>query len=169
MDDKPTTPARDFPPDMVRDFPPDMVNAVTVAAARDADAVGLFLREQGLTGTPLKPLKLPAGFLMDLAAALRLSAWETQGFSFHHAAGLPPAEQAIQDAIDALADAKDKPNQLCIAVLRLAVEHSAWNGLSEWNADIALDDLSDEAALDVLAKFLWTHRQAATTKEDCQP
>lgn len=159
MDDKPTSPARDFPP--------DMVNAVTAAAARDADAVGLFLRERGLTGTPQKPLKLPAGFLLDLAAALRLFAWDRQGFSFHHAAGLPPADQAILDTFDALGDANGKPTELCIAVQRLALEHLAWNGLIDWNADIALDDLSDETALDMLAEFLWKHRHAATLKEDC--
>lgn len=161
MDDKPTTPARAFPP--------DMVNAVAAAAALDADAVGLFLRERGLTGTPQKPLKLPAGFLPELAAALRLSAWERQGFAFHHAAGLPPGDQALHDTFNALADAKGKPPQRCKAVLRLAVEHLAWNGLSDWNADIALDDLSDDTALDVLAQFLWTHRHTATLKEDCQP
>jgi hypothetical protein len=161
MDDKPITPARDFPP--------DMVNAVSAAAARDADAVGLFLRERGLTGTPEKPLKLPAGFLLELAAALRLSAWETQGFSFHHAAGLPRADQAIRDVLHAFVDLDGKPTQRCSAVLRLAMEHLAWIGLSDWNADIALEDLGDETALDVLAEFLWTHRQTAIPKEDCLP
>jgi hypothetical protein len=161
MDDKPIPTAPDFPP--------DMVNAVRAAAARDADAVGLFLHQLGLTGSPQRPRKLPAGFLLHLAAALRLSAWETQGFFFHHAAGLPPAEKAISDAFDALADANANPTELCIAVMRLLLERFAWNGPGQLNADIALDELSDEAALDVLAQFLWTHRHVATPKEECQP
>lgn len=161
MDDKPISAARAFPP--------DMVNAVTAAAARDADAVGLFLQQLGLTGTAQQPLTLPAGFLLHLAAALRLSRWETQGFCFHHAAGLPPPDQAICDAFDALVDANANPTEFCIAVMRLLLERFAWNGLRDLNADIALDELSDEAALDVLAQFLWTHRHVATTKEECQP
>jgi hypothetical protein len=160
MDDKPTP--------LARDFPPDMLNAVGAAAVRDADAVGLFLQHLGLTGSPQQPRKLPAGFLLHLAAALRLSHWQTQGFCFHHAAGLPPADQAIGDAFDALADANANPSELCLAVMRLSLERFAWNGPRDLNADIALDELSDEAALDVLAQFLWTNRHAATMKEDCQ-
>lgn len=158
-----------MPTPPVRDFPPDMVNAVTAAAERDADAVGFFLRELGLAGNPQQPRKLPASFLLHLAAALRLSVWETQGFAFHQDAGLPPARQAISDAFHALADANANPTELCIAVLRLSLERFAWNRPRHWNADIALDDLNDEAALDLLAEFLWTHRHVATSKEDCQP
>jgi len=161
MDDKPTL--------LARDFPPEMVNAVRAAAARDADAVGLYLQQRGLTGSPQHPRTLPAGFLLHLAAALRLSHWETQGFCFHHAAGPPRADQAIGDAFDALADANPNPSELCIAVMRLSLERFAWNGLSDLNADIALDELSDEAALDVLAQFLWTHRHLTTSTEGCQP
>jgi hypothetical protein len=146
-----------------------MVNAVRAAAARDADAVGLFLQQLGLTGSPQQPRKLPAGFLLHLAAALRLSLWETQGFTFHHAAGLPPADQAIGDAFDALADTNANPTEFCTAVMRLLLERFAWNGLGDLNVDIALDELSEEGALDVLAQFLWTHRHVATSKEECQP
>jgi hypothetical protein len=146
-----------------------MVDAVSAAAARDADAVGQFLHDLGLAGTPQQPLKLPARFLLHLAAALRLSAWETQGFCFHHFAGLPPAPQAICDALQAFADSDANPDQLCIAVMRLSLERFAWNGLRDWNADIALDDLRDDQALDVLAEFLWANRDVATTMEDCQP
>jgi hypothetical protein len=146
-----------------------MVHAVTAAAARDADAVGQFLHELGLAGIPQQPLKLPARFLLHLAAALRLSAWETQGFAFHHDAGLPAADQAICDALHGFADANANPDQLCIAVMRLSLERLAWNGLRDWDADISLDDLSDDQALDVLAQFLWASRPVATTMEDCQP
>jgi hypothetical protein len=161
MDAKPTPPTRAFPP--------DMVHAVTIADAREADAVGQFLHDLGLVGTPQQPLKLPARFLLHLAAALRLSAWETQGFFIHHDAGLPAADQAICDALYAFADAKANPDQLCIAVMRLSVERFAWNDLRHWKADIALDDLSDDQALDVLAQFLWANRPVATTMEECQP
>jgi hypothetical protein len=158
----------DTPTPATRALPPDMVDAVTAAAARDADAVGQFLRDMGLTGTPEQPLKLPARVLLHLAAALRMAAWETQGYTFHHDAGLPAADQAICDALNGFADASASPDPLCIAVLRLSVERFAWNGLRDWNADIALDDLRDDQALDVLAEFLWANRHVSTPMEDCQ-
>ena len=53
--------------------------------------------------------------------------------------------------------------------IKKALERFAWNGPRDLHADIALDDLSDEATLDVLAEFLWACRQVSTKKEDCQP
>jgi hypothetical protein len=159
MDAKPTS--------SLNAFPTDLVNAVAASAARDADAVGLFLRELGLSATPEQPRRLPVSFLLHLAAALRLLAWETQGFCFHHAAGLPAARQAIHDAFRTLHDPDAHPSELCVSVLRLTLERFAWNGPRDLQTDIALDDLSDEAALDVLAEFLWASRHLATPMEDC--
>src|SRR5437588_1115435 len=88
----------------VHDFPPEMATAVAVAAARDAERVGLFLGHLGIGGTPEQPRPMPAGFLLHLGAALRLLAWEAQGFFFHRQAGLPEARVAIRDAFRSLAD-----------------------------------------------------------------
>jgi len=52
--------------------------------------------------------------------------------------------------------------------MHLSLERFAWNGLRDLYADIALDELSEEAAVDVLAQFLWTYRHVATTQEECQ-
>jgi hypothetical protein len=149
-------------------FPADMVSAVATSAARDADAVGLFLRELGLSASPDQPRRLPARFLRHLAAGLRLLLWETQGFFFHQAAGLPSAHQAIGDAFQALHDPNADSREFCIRVLRLSLERFAWNGPRELQADIALDDMNDDAALDVLAEFLWASRHLVADKEDCQ-
>ena len=159
MDTKPTS--------SLSALPTDLVNAVATDAARDADAVGLFLHQLGLSATPELPRKLPLHFLLHLAAALRLLAWETQGFCFHHAAGLPPARQALHEAFRTLHDPDTNPSALCVSVLRLTLECFAWNGPRDLNADVALDDLSDEAAVDVLAEFLWASRHLVTPKEDC--
>jgi hypothetical protein len=151
----------------VSDLPTDMVASVADSAARDADRVGLFLHELGLSASPDQPRSLPARFLLHLAAALRLLVWETQGFFFHHDAGLPPARQAIRDAFHALHDPNANPSAFCVSVLRLSLERFAWNGPRDLQADIALDDLNEDAALDVLAEFLWASRPLATAKEDC--
>ena len=149
------------------DVPADMITAVASGAARDAERVGLFLHEIGLSACPNQPRNLPAGFLLHLAAALRLLVWETQGFFFHQADGLPSARQAIRDAFHALQDPGADPRDFCVHVLRLSLERFAWNGPRDLHADIALDDLSDDAALDVLAEFLWASRHLVTAKEDC--
>jgi hypothetical protein len=93
-----------------------------------------------------------------LGAALRLVAWETQGFSFHLAAGLPTAQQAVRDAF--LCNDEAETRELCLAVLRLAVYHLAWSGVAELGIDVSLDDGQEEdAVLEALADFLWAHRR----------
>jgi hypothetical protein len=147
-------------------LPTDMVNAVATAAARDADHVGLFLHELGLSASPDQPCRLPERFLLHLGAALRLLVWEAQGFFFHQTAGLPSAHQAIRAAFQALHDPNADPSEFCVQVVRLSLERFAWNGPRDLHADIALDDLNDEAALDMLAELLWASRHLATAKED---
>jgi hypothetical protein len=149
----------------LHDFPGEMVTAVAVDAARDAERVRLFLKHLGIEAAPDKPCRLPAGFLLHLGAALRLLAWETQGFFCHRAAGLPEARQAIRDAFRSRAD----PTELSVAVLRLSVERFAWSGPLDLTADVALDDLTDEAALDALAEFLWATRHTGPWPDGCQP
>ena len=139
----------------VHDFPAEMVAAVAVDAARDADRVGLFLDHLGLGATPEKPRLMPAGFLLHLGVALRLLAWEAQGFFFHREAGLPEARQVIRDAFQWLADPGADPTELCIAVLRLSLERFAWSGLPELGADVALDEAQEDALVEALADFLW--------------
>jgi hypothetical protein len=101
---------------------------------------------------------MPAGFLLHLAAALRLLSSEAQGFFPHREAGLPEARQAIRDAFLALTDPDADPTELCVAVLRLSVERFAWSGPPDLGADVALDEAPEDALLEALADFLWAHR-----------
>jgi hypothetical protein len=148
------------------DFPAEMVAAVSVDAARDADRVCAFLTELRLSGTADKPLRMPAAFMLHLGAALRLLSWEAQGIFVHREAGLPDAWQAIRDAVHSLQDREADPTPLCVAILRLSVDRFAWHGLRDLGGDVTVDDLTDDAALDSLAEFLWaTRRDGAVT--DC--
>jgi hypothetical protein len=153
----------------VPDFPAEMVTAVAADAARDAARVGRFLEHLGLGATPEQPRPLPAAFLLHLGAALRLLAWEAQGFCFHRQAGLPEARQAIRDAFRSLADPGADPTALGAAVLRLAVERFAWGGPRDLDADVALDDLTDDAALEALAAYLWATRHTGPAANGPQP
>jgi hypothetical protein len=153
----------------VTDFPADMVSAVALDASRDADRVGFFLEQLGLGATPDKPLQLPAGFLLSLGAALRLLNWEAQGFFIHREAGLPDAQQAIRDAFSSINDPDADPTDRCVAVMSLSVERFAWHGPRDLAADVALDDLSPDAALDALAAYLWANRHAGPAVAGPQP
>ena len=139
-------------------FPADMIAAVAADSARDADLVGFFLNLLGLRGTPEKPLAMPAGLLLHLGAALRLLAWEAQGFFFHREAGLPEAEQAIRDAFLTLNNPDAERTKLRSAVLRLSVERFAWSGPPDLGANIAVHQAQEDVLLDALADFLWAHR-----------
>jgi hypothetical protein len=156
------------PPISLADLPSDLVRAVAEDAALDADRVGCFLDELlgrcGAAAEGRPPLRLPPDFLLELAAGLRLLAWEAGGLRCHREAGLPPAQQALRDAFRWLKPAAaapetgDGPERLMPRVLALFIERLAWNGRVEWGADIALGEAEEDVLAEVVANFLWAHR-----------
>ena len=151
----------------IADFPAEMVAAVAAEADLQAERVARFLVALGPEAIPKHMMTF--GFLLHLGAALRLSKWESQGFSFHRAAGLPDAAQAIRDTIRSLQHSTADPTELCVAVLRLSIEKFAWDGPRYLDADVALDDLTEDAALEALAEYLWATRHAGAVAEGTQP
>jgi hypothetical protein len=142
------------------DFPSDLTTAVMADAARDADRVGRFLAERGIRGSPEKPLVLPERLLLHMGAALRLLSWVEHGLLFHGRAGLLEVLQAIQQDLQTLHRPDANPGELYTAVLRIFVERFAWHGRHDLDADVTLDELTDDAALDALAEYLWANRHA---------
>jgi len=138
-------------------FPPELVRAVAQDAARDADHVGGFLSALGLN----PPRRLPADFLLGVGAALRLLRWEHR---VHLDAGLPPARQALHEVFrtatgQAQPDEAHRAQSLAGRVTALFVEHFAWVGRVELDADIVLGQADPEDLLEVLADFLWACRR----------
>ena len=144
------------------EFPLDLVTAVAGDADRDADRVALFLQALGLKPSPARPLALPAAFLLELGAALRLLEWERRGLSAHTDAGLPPSGQALREALRHLdipeLAARTLGDTLTYRVMVLFAERFAWAGREELDADVALGEADEDALLDALADFLWDHR-----------
>jgi len=136
------------PSPSVAGLPPDCVAFVASEAARDADVTTFFLGTLGFQPSPGKVVPLPARFLLHLGAALRLLRWE-----------------AFLSARDPHADPKD----FCVAVLRLTVERFAWAGHTVLAADVAVDELADEQALEALAEYLWANRHATGVAAGSQP
>ena len=146
-------------------LPPELVEATAREAARDADRVGQLLHELGFVPSPGRPVRLPAAFLLDLGAALRLLGWELGGLHVHRDAGLPPAEQALHDAFGLLAPKSGaEPRhsvELSRKVVALFAERFAWLGRHDLDADVMLDDHVDEDDLvGALAELLWNARHA---------
>ena len=149
--------AAPFPP-VDLPFPPDLISAVRDQAERDANCVAVFLAALGLEASQEKHLCLPANFLLYLGGALRLWLWEQQGLYLHRDAGLPDARQAIKDAFRSLAEPNLDARKIGVRILYLLAERFAWHAPAALGADVVLDDLGGDAALEALAEFLWAAR-----------
>ena len=146
----------------ISEFPPALVTAVAEEAALDAGRVDLFLRTLGLEASPTRPIQLPATFLLELGAALRLLCWEDRGLSAHLDAGLPPSSRALREIFLTLADpevtSRPLKETLAYRVFVLFAEHFAWSGTEELDAQVALGEADEDSLLEALADFLWEHR-----------
>jgi hypothetical protein len=149
--------------------PPELARALALNAARDADRVALFLdtlvARAAADGTSRAPLRLPGWFLLELGAALRLWIWEHSGISTHRDAGLPHAGEALRAVFHRLRvaagkEAADADTPLSRAVMALFVEHFAWSGQQDLDADFLLGEADEDDLVDTLADLLWTHRKA---------
>ena len=149
-----------------RGLPPELVEATAREAARDADRVGRLLHELGFVPSPDRPVRLPARHSWThVAAALRLVGWVQGGLHVHIDAGLPPAEQALHDAVGLLApESGAEPRhsvELSRRVVALFADRFAWLGRSDLDADVVLDDHVDaDDLVGALAELLWNARHA---------
>jgi hypothetical protein len=145
-------------------YPLDLILAITQNAARDADLVAIFLDALGLRttgeGHARVPVRLPAFFLLGLASAVRLLAWEKNGLQVHRAAGLPSADEVFRWFRDPrpLAEKEQAAAQLGCRELAVFIERLAWNGGPLLGADVELREADEDTLVGALANFLWAHR-----------
>jgi hypothetical protein len=149
----------------LRHLPPDMVRSVQAYALDDADLVGTFLRDVcGLPATPDHPVRLPADFLTELAAALRLFTWESAGFDLGQVAAVPEPRTALLDlfrramATDDGSPANWSRDELSARVIAAYAERFAWPARSELGAEVVLGPADQENVLEAVADFLWQIR-----------
>src|SRR5262249_4419225 len=88
-----------------------------------------------------KPVALPTRFLLELAAVLRLAAWERQGFRRKLPDDLPTAEEAFADLLDRWTaqtppSANDADPPLLTQVVMTWFMCFAWNGWEELQVDV---------------------------------
>jgi hypothetical protein len=161
--------ADDSTPPSFSTFALEIASAMIANAPRAADRVGQFLAYLGLRGNPKKPIGLPERFLIHLGSALQLLEWEMQGWYFHRDAGLPEARQAISDAFGSLTSTDTASINLEAAILRIFLKRFAWHAQRDLGADVALDDLTGDAALEALAEYLWATRHSGQAADGPQP
>ena len=112
-------------------------------------------------------MALPTRFLLELAAVLRLAAWERQGFRRKLPDDLPTAEEAFADLLDRWTaqtppSANDADPPLLTQVVMTWFMCFAWNGWEELQVDVLLDADSERQLVEELADYLWKHRRTGT-------
>jgi hypothetical protein len=129
----------------------------------DADLTIALLRAIGITPEPDKPITLPASLLLDLGAAMRIRAWESDGIDPRRL-GLPAAKDALRRVLrdgEARAHNSTSAPSLSPAVLRAAGELLAWAGPSDLGADLLLDYPDEDKLVEAIARYLWERREPA--------
>lgn len=148
--------------------PPELIALVVEQATRDAELVCHILTSVGLAPPPGGVRCLPADFLRELGAAVRLLHWETAGLTIHLEAGLPAAGDAIRqvfrDAVGRLKDPSAPAPDLALsrAVRRLTFDRLAWTGPADLRAEIVLDAPDEDVLVEAMARILWDRRHRPT-------
>jgi hypothetical protein len=140
---------------------------VIVSARHDADHVAAFLGSVRLKPRKNKPVQLPAEFLLELAAILRLARWEQTGIHHLINRSLPSAREALRhlairakEAPDSFClDVKLPPNDFAHQVFALWLMRCARSSVEELGVDVVISGADRKRVLDALADLIWKNRQ----------
>jgi hypothetical protein len=146
----------------------ELIEAVVRDAQFMADLTAGFLDRLGAL-PPLKqrrkaPVALPDGFLLELAAVLRIGLWERAGLRDRLGLDLPPADQVLDDLVARFTQVpvEMRPERTCAGIVmdvfRTTLDRLAWGGRGELHADVVLGEHDDELLLEALADVLWEQR-----------
>jgi hypothetical protein len=152
-----TIPTRDGP---LR-VPDATVWAVARHAERQADLTAAYLEATGLFNG--KPVQLPAGFLLELAAVLEPGLWERQDLRRHLDVDLPTYREAADQLAARAAKGRaefDGPDATSLSgrVLQVWIDNFAWDGPELLGTDIVVGHVDEDVFVDVMAKFVWKYR-----------
>jgi hypothetical protein len=117
------------------------------------------------------PVGLPAEFLSELAAVLRIAAWERAGFRDSLCRGLPPADEALDDLFRRYVPGagpgqpERRSSTLAMDVFKISLGRLAWEARATLRADVVLGKPADDLLLESLADFLWEHRRVGRPEE----
>jgi hypothetical protein len=147
-----------------------ILEAIVRNAELDADRVIGFLNSRGFKCAPRSRRKqvneaLPTGpvanMLLNLAAALRLRAWERAGLKVRLPNDLPSANEAmavVADCRNHLQDNMEHAIGIPLKVFRTLLAKFASSGPADLRTDVLVDAEMNNEFYDAVAKFLWQHR-----------
>ena len=147
-------------------LPDAMVRAIVRNSEFQAELTAATIDAMGIFKT--KPVRLPAGFLLELAAVLQLGFWERQGLRTRLPADLPTYHEASQSLAERAAKGPAEFDDLQATpishlVTRAFIENFAWEGPDHLGADVIIGQVDEEQFADVLAEFVWQHRHELST------
>lgn len=146
-----------------------------------ADVTAAFLKAQGYRphkrslqnpdavteGSPV--VRQAQGFLLNLAAALRLVRWENSRLRPYLPSSLPTPADAFRNLVPprdegAKSDGTEIVPAISADVFRTWMERFCHSGQTSIGVDVVLelDGTSENDLLDSLADFLWEHRHLAS-------
>jgi len=144
-------------------FPKCIVDAAIQNALRVADLTGMTLTELGKVHLGGGQWHLPAAFLVEVGAVLQLGLWEQEGIAAHECGYLPSFDDAVADLASRAsqgASAFANLNAVTLAprVLQFSIEQIAASGFLLMGGDVLTQDIDEDAFVDLLAEFLFSHR-----------
>jgi hypothetical protein len=112
------------------------------------------------------------GFLLNLAAALRVASWDRAGFRPSLPADLPTWSEAVKNAVppetpDIANNSVATTTDLPARVFRTWLQRFSRSSRATLNTDVLLSTkgVSEDDLLDALAELLWANRRLADVKE----
>ena len=154
-----------------REYPAELIQFATAEAERDAEDLIAFLTAAELAPPAGQTRGFPPGVLLDLGAVMRLRRWEATGYPVHLDAGLLSALAALDHIINTLEAAATTKvpmaalgaGALARSVFEITVTRFAWAARAMLETDIVIDINDEDALVEVLAQFLWPHRNDRPT------
>ena len=128
------------------------------AAEQTEKFLKLWAKSLGLKKLPA----LPAEFLLELSAVLRIAAWQEAGLTDEMKTEFSPAKELLRLLVERLRDhpesfsldLKNAPVPLTDRVAKLWFRNCSWSATSELGVDVVLRRPSRELLWDLLAELL---------------
>ena len=148
------------------DFETDFLAAVEATAIAEAEGVAYLLALWDLKSPSksgeLEPTRFSQEFYLALSLGLRFTLWETDQTPLHLEAGLPSGKEVFLSALRLIAgdELEELATRLHNTSLRLFHDHFVWLAKNEQAVDLAFRGSLTDEQLDVIADFIWIHRNA---------
>jgi hypothetical protein len=152
----------------------EFLAATMLQAHRSAELVAQYLERIGLVPgrrqRMKRPVILPAAFLLQIAAAIRLREWELSGVAQQPLAGLPSSEDVLASAFDFLrafstGAAQDEPApSVSGQVFAVWYRYFALTAPRDLGVNVIIGGKPPDDAMVLIADFIWKFRHLAQEK-----